>query len=32
MTTAELLAVRQAEEEHQRQLARGKPALRLIAK
>jgi hypothetical protein len=32
MTTAELYAVRAAEEEHQRQLKRGKPALRLIAK
>jgi hypothetical protein len=30
MTTEELYAVRQAEEEHQRQLLRGKPALKLI--
>ena len=32
MSTAELIAVRQAEEEHQRQLQRGRPALRLIPK
>ena len=30
MTTEELHAVKAAEEEHQRQLARGKPALRLV--
>ena len=32
MTTEELTACREAEEEHQRQLKRGKPGLRLIAK
>jgi hypothetical protein len=30
MTTAELIACREAEEEHHRQLARGKPALQLV--